>query len=254
MSNADVMNDVHERAAELQKAKARERRASNLSKVGGLQSHQMNRRASLSDPATLEDEIHKHSAAAHYAIYDGQGNDRHPANAHDAAEVGNLEALRVGPSHPLFPPGPRLLFSRSRLGVVTVSPCPPLPPPFTRFVGQLLLIHSRHLNLPPLTAPLPHALQSIVQQGGFHVDEYDRFGRTALMIAAEQGHTQICEELMHLGANVLVRGGACTSTLAPKLSFPTADSPDRAKDAGRPGPHAPSERPDPAPMPPLNPP
>mmetsp|Transcript_8678 Transcript_8678/g.28530 ORF Transcript_8678/g.28530 Transcript_8678/m.28530 type:complete len:190 (-) Transcript_8678:23-592(-) len=189
MSNADVMNDVHERAAELQKAKARERRASNLSKVGGLQSHQMNRRASLSDPATLEDEIHKHSAAAHYAIYDGQGNDRHPANAHDAAEVGNLEALR-----------------------------------------------------------------SIVQQGGFHVDEYDRFGRTALMIAAEQGHTQICEELMHLGANVLVRGGACTSTLAPKLSFPTADSPDRAKDAGRPGPHAPSERPDPAPMPPLNPP
>mmetsp|Transcript_8680 Transcript_8680/g.28547 ORF Transcript_8680/g.28547 Transcript_8680/m.28547 type:complete len:188 (-) Transcript_8680:595-1158(-) len=139
MSNADVMNDVHERAAELQKAKARERRASNLSKVGGLQSHQMNRRASLSDPATLEDEIHKHSAAAHYAIYDGQGNDRHPANAHDAAEVGNLEALR-----------------------------------------------------------------SIVQQGGFHVDEYDRFGRTALMIAAEQGHTQICEELMHLGANVLL--------------------------------------------------
>ena len=56
-----------------------------------------------------------------------------------------------------------------------------------------------------------------MQKGGFKANEYDRFGRTALMIAAEQGHTHVCEELIHLGATVLV----CPPPASPRPPRPT---------------------------------
>ena len=89
----------------------------------------------------------------------------------------------------------------------------------TRLLARKVDINARYPNDltllmwacgPDEAAPEAQAIK-IVQQlldAGAHIDDRDARGRTALMIAAEQGHTAVVEALLRRGADHTLRDKA----------------------------------------------